>query len=298
MSLRDELTEVLRRLRLSGIQDSLDARVRQASDDRLTHVEFLYRLLSDEAARREQRQLELRLRRACFEQEKVLEDFDFGFNAGLPRERVLELASCRFVVERRDVLLAGPTGVGKSHLAQALGHQACRAGHSVRFVSASDLLAELRAARADESYEQALGRYSKPELLIVDDLGLRPLRGDEPHDLYEVIRRRYERASTLWTSNRAVEEWPALFGEPLLASAAMDRLLHHAEVLVLEGDTYRNPPPQKRDRRAAPGGRGGNGGPLAPDQPPPEEEPASDAEQPEKPQEGDESEPQGEGGEA
>jgi DNA replication protein DnaC len=245
MSLGDELRELLKRLRLAGVLDSLEARLRQASEDRLEPQEFLYRLLSDEVARRDRRQLELRLRRACFEQEKVLEDFDWSFNPRVPRGRVLELATCRFVAERRDVVLVGATGVGKSHLAQALGHQACRAGHSVRYVAATDLLKELRAARADESYERALRGFVRPELLIVDDLGLRPLRGDEPQDVYEVIRQRYERGSTIWTSNRALEEWPALFLEPLLGSAAVDRLLHHAEVLVLEGDTWRNPPPGK-----------------------------------------------------
>lgn len=264
MSLGDELRELLKRLRLAGVLDSLDARLRQAIDDRLEPQEFLYRLLSDEVARRERRQLELRLRRASFEQEKVLEDFDWSFNPRLPRARVLELASCRFVTERRDVVLVGATGVGKSHLAQALGHQACRAGHSVRYVAATDLLKELRAARADESFERALRGFVRPDLLIVDDLGLRPLRGDEPQDVYEVIRQRYERGSTIWTSNRALEEWPGLFLDPLLGSAAVDRLLHHAEVLVLEGDTWRNPPPGRSRGPTRPSPDGGAPAPAAP----------------------------------
>ncbi|MCO5172552.1 MAG: IS21-like element helper ATPase IstB [Planctomycetes bacterium] len=250
MSLGDELRELLKRLRLAGVLDSLEARLLQAAEDRLEPQEFLYRLLSDEVARRDRRQLELRLRRASFEQEKVLEDFDWSFNPRVPRGRVLELATCRFVAEKRDVVFVGATGVGKSHLAQALGHQACRAGHSVRYVAAADMLKELRAARADESYERALRGLVRPDLLIVDDLGLRPLRGDEPQDVYEVIRQRYERGSTIWTSNRALEEWPGLFLDPLLGSAAVDRLLHHADVLVLEGDTGRNPPPGKARPRA------------------------------------------------
>lgn len=167
MSLREELIEALKRLRLAAVIESLEPRLRQAREQKLSHSEFLYRLLSDEVARRERRQLELRLRRARFDQEKVLEDYDFSFNPLAPREQVLELASCRFVVERRNVVLTGPTGVGKSHLAQALGHQACRAGYTVRYTGARELLSELRASRADESYEQALRRYVKPQLLIV-----------------------------------------------------------------------------------------------------------------------------------
>lgn len=256
MSLHDELLEALKRLRLPAVSESLEPRLRQAREQKLSHAEFLYRLLTDEVSRRERRQLELRLRRARFDQEKVLEEYDFGFNPLVPRERVLELASCRFVVERRNVVLTGPTGVGKSHLAQALGHQACRAGYTVRYTGARELLTELRASRADDSFEATLRRYVKPQLLIVDDLGLRPLRGEEPHDLYEVIRRRYERAATIWTSNRELEEWASLFGEPLLGNAALDRLLHATEVLELVGDTFRNPPPDKRRQAGESAGQG------------------------------------------
>lgn len=247
MSLRDDLLEILRRLRLRGLSDSLDTRLTQAADDDLSHLEFLYRLLSDEAARRDQRQLELRLRRAHFEQEKVLEDFDFCFNPTLPRSKILDLACCRFVSELINVLLVGQAGVGKSHLAQAIGHQACRQGHSVLYRTAKELFARLRAARADQTLEDELRRLTKPDLLIVDDVGLQPLPAEGPLDLYEVISRRYERGSLLLTSNRAPDEWWALFGDSLLASAAMDRLLHHAEVVELTGDSYRNPPPGKDD---------------------------------------------------
>lgn len=129
--------------------------------------------------------------------------------------------------------------MGKSHLAQALGHRACRAGHGVLFTSADALFQQLRAARGDGSWERRLLRFTAPDLLILDDLGLKPLKNDEPADLYEVIRARYEHGATIITSNRAVEELLPLWNDPLLGTSAMDRLLHHAHVLILEGESYR-----------------------------------------------------------
>jgi len=246
MSTTDNLIPLLKKLRLSGVLQSLDLRTRQAVDDDLAHGEFLFRLLSDEVERRDSKQLDVRLRRANFESPRSIEDFDFHFNAKIPKSKIIDLATCAFVDRKENVLLVGRTGVGKSHIAQALGQRACRAGHPAIYVSANEMLTQLRAARADNSLDRKMLRFTSPAVLVVDDLGLRPLVSDEPVDLYEIIRKRYERGSTIITSNRAVEEWPPLFGDLLLASAAMDRLLHHAHVIEMEGDTYRNPPPAKR----------------------------------------------------
>ena len=246
MGLTGDLVPILKKLRLSGVLQTLDLRIKEAVDSSLSHTEFLFRLCADEVERRENKQLDLRMRRANFDSAKRLEDFDWSFNAQIPKAKVVDLATCHFVERKENVLLIGPTGVGKSHIAQAVGERACRAVYTVDYVAAHRMLSQLRAARADQTFDKRMLRFATPDVLIIDDLGLRPLQGDEPIDLYEVIRARYERGSMILTSNRALEEWYPLFRDDLMASAAMDRLLHHAHILMLEGASYRNPPGNRR----------------------------------------------------
>jgi DNA replication protein DnaC len=242
MAISDDLVPILKKLRLSGVLQTLDLRTKEAVDSSLSHTEFLFRLCSDEVERRDSKQLEMRMRRANFECTKRLEDFEWSFNPEIPKAKIVDLATGNFVQKQENAILIGPAGTGKSHIAQAIGERACRAGHSVCYVTAHRMLLQLRAARADQSHDKRLLRFTGPDLLIVDDMGLRPLEGDEPIDLYEIIRARYERGSMIITSNRALEEWYPLFLDDLMASAAMDRLLHHAHVIVMEGHSYRNPP--------------------------------------------------------
>lgn len=234
------LTPPLKHLRLSGILETLEIRHRQAIDEQWSHVQFLERLLQDEVERRGQKQLTLRLRRAAFQAGKTLERFDFSFNPQLNRQQIMDLATGQFIERKEPVLLCGPSGVGKSHLAQALGHIACCRGYDVIFISTARMLQHLNGGRADGSYERRLQSFVRPDLLILDDFGLKPLRPPAPEDFYDVINERYERGATLVTSNRALNEWPQLFGDPLLASAGLDRLFHNAHVLVITGESFRS----------------------------------------------------------
>lgn len=246
MELKNQLVPKLKSLRLSGILETLDVRNQQAIDEKCTYVEFLLKLVEDEVERRGQKQLSLRLRRSGLDSGKTLEAFDFGFNPAINRQQVYDLATCAFVERAESLFLIGPAGVGKSHLAQALGHEACRRGFDVVFARTSRMLAHLHAGRADGSYERRLAMYQRADLLIVDDFGLKPMRPPSAEDLYEVIDGRYGKGAMVITTNRAFAEWPELFDNAVLASAALDRLAHGATQIIITGDSYRAMGPRSR----------------------------------------------------
>lgn len=243
-----ELTPMLKQLRLSGITDSLDRRNREAIEHKMTYPEFLALIIQDEAARRDQKKYGTRLRRAGFRSDKTLESFDFGFNPNIDQALIRELASCRFLSEKVCVLITGPCGTGKSHVAQAIGHCAVRQGTDVLFTSQSQLLAQINAARATDTLERKLQTLARVPLLIIDDFGLKPLKNGQDEDLHELIAERYERNSTIITSNLAFSEWGDAFPNKLLGAATIDRLRHLAYQVVLDGLSYR----ALRAQKAAP----------------------------------------------
>lgn len=238
-----ELAPLLKRLRLSGVLQSLERRNREAVAQKLAYTDFLALLIQDEVARRDRKKFDLRMRRAGFRSSKTLESFDFDFNPKVPREQILDLGTCRFIEERVSVLIAGPCGTGKSHLAQALGHQAVRQGYDVLFLTQSQLLGQLQKARAIGSFERKFQSLARVDLLLIDDFGLKPLRSPQDEDLHDLIAERYERTSTGVTSNLDFAEWGEAFPNRLLGSATLDRLRHNAYRLVLDGDSYRRPKP-------------------------------------------------------
>ena len=236
-----EIIPMLKELRLSGVLDSLEQRNHQAIEQKLAYTDFLAMVLQDEIARRAQRKLDLALRRANFRNQKTIEEFDFTFNPNINRGLIMDLASCRFIEEKVSAFIVGPCGTGKSHLAQAFGHCAIRKGYDVAFTTQSAMLSKLNAARATHSYERQFNNLTKVSLLIIDDFGLKPLRSPQDEDLHDIVSERYERRSTIITSNLDLSEWGEAFPNKLLGAATIDRLRHGAYKVVLDGKSFRSP---------------------------------------------------------
>lgn len=245
--MNERLRSALRKLRLSGLAESLPIRLEEALASRLTHAEFLELILQDELAVRGDRQIQRRTKAAGFRELKTVDQFDFSFNPSIQKQQVYELATCRFIREARDVLWLGPPGVGKSFLVQALGYQAIKCGFLVYYRSVFDVVRDFMQDEAFAGQDKVLARYLKPDLLIVDDMGMKQLPPKSGEFLFEIIMRRYELRSTMMTSNRPLEDWGKLIGDVPAASAILDRFLHHAELIQITGKSYR-----MRDRKDPP----------------------------------------------
>lgn len=237
--MNNNLRSLLKQLRLSGLVDALEVRLQEARSHGLSHAEFLELILSDELAVRDQRAIGRRVKQAGFRELKTLEDFDFAFNTSVPRRRIYDLATGHFLREAADVLLLGAPGLGKSHLCQAVGYSVIKAGFTVLYRSIFDVVRDFLHEAAFDGEDKTLQRYLKPDLLIIDDMGMKQLPKRSGECLFEIILRRHEVKSTMMTSNRPLEDWGKLIGDVPAASAILDRFLERSELIQITGRSYR-----------------------------------------------------------
>ena len=263
--MNESLLSALKKLRLSGLIQTLEVRLQEAASHNLSHAEFLEMICQDELSVREERMIDRRVHAAGFRELKPLDQFDWSFNPTIKKKQIFDLACCRFIREHRDVLWLGPPGVGKSFLVQALAYEAIKQGFLVLYRSIFDVVRDFLHDEVAGGDERVLTKYLKPDLLIVDDMGMKQLPKRSGEYLFEIIMRRYETRSTMMTSNRPLEDWGKLIGDVPGATAILDRFLHHTDVITITGRSYRLR--NQGDQDKADDSKDTDQSPKAPDQP-------------------------------
>jgi DNA replication protein DnaC len=229
----------LRNLKLSGIAKTLEVRNEQAIREKLSYMEFLELLIEDELANRKDNSYKKRFQKAHFPFTKTLEEYDFNFQPTLNRQEIYNLATCEFIRKKENVVFIGPPGTGKTHLSISIGIKALQQGYKVIFTTVSDMMSALFESKADNSYAQKLKYYLSSDLLILDELGFRKLNEHIVDQFYEIISQRYEKGSLIITSNKTFDEWGNIFWDSILASAILDRIVHHCHLVLIKGESFR-----------------------------------------------------------
>lgn len=237
--MNDLLLSKLRQLKLSGVVKSLETRNEQAIKEKLSYMEFIELIISDEISNRQSNSKHNKIKKAKFPQLKTLEEYNFEFQPTINKRFIYDLGTCEFIRKKYNIAFIGPPGTGKTHLSIALGIKAVNQGYRVLFTTVSEMLQELYMSRADNSFNTKLKYYIMPDLLILDELGLKKLNQNSVDDFYEVISKRYERGSTIITSNKVFDEWGRIFYDSVLASAILDRFVHHCHFVLINGESYR-----------------------------------------------------------
>lgn len=237
--MNDTILSRLKDFKLSGMIKTLDTRNEQAIKENLSYIEFIELLLSDENMNRQTNGQKKRFQKAKFPQCKTLEEYQFNLQPTVNKRFIYNLATCEFVRKKENVAFIGKPGTGKTHLAIALGYKAILQGYNVLFTTVNQMLEELYLSRADNSFGQKLKFYTNPDLLILDELGIKKLNQNSVDDFYEIISKRYETNSTIITSNKVFDEWGHIFYDPVLATAILDRFIHHCHFITMNGDSYR-----------------------------------------------------------